>query len=98
MAAKKGIPFTASAPTPLLVTSAILDARGPIKRERRRQLEQLGLYPPRIALSARQNVWLLPEIEAVERAYAAGQTDDEIRALVRYLVEQRKALAPKVAA
>lgn len=87
-----------AAPAPLLVTSAQLDKRGPFKRERRRQLEKLGLYPPRIPLSTRLNVWPLAEIEQVERAIAAGQSDDEIRALIRYLVEQRGCLALKVAA
>lgn len=87
-----------TAPPPLLVTAAQLDKRGPFKRERRRQLEVLGLYPPRIALGTRLNVWPLTEIEAVERAMAAGQSEDDIRALVRYLVEQRKAAALKVAA
>jgi hypothetical protein len=85
-------------PTPVLVTGATLDKRGPFKRERRRQLEVLGLFPPRIPLSKRLNVWPLAEVETVERAVAAGQSDDDIRALVRYLVDQRKAAVLKVAA
>lgn len=80
-------------PSPTLVSGATLDKRGPYRRERRRQLEQQGLFPQRIALSSRFNVWPLHEVEAVERALLAGQSHDDIRALVRYLADQRKVAA-----
>lgn len=80
-------------PAPTLVSGKTLDQRGPYRRERRRQLEQQGLFPPRIPLSSRFNVWPLHEVEAVERAILAGQSNDDIRALVRYLADQRKVAA-----
>jgi hypothetical protein len=71
------------------ILAAELDERGPYQRERRRQLEVAGLYPPRVRFNARKNVWVLAEIEAWENARAAGATDDQVRELVRQMVAER---------
>lgn len=75
-----------------------LDKRGPYSRERRRQLEKQGVYPPRVILSKRLNVWLRSEIEAWENARAAGATDDQVRQLIRDMVAARAQLMPAKAA
>lgn len=78
-----------NSPASILVRSDELDRRGPYKRERRRQLELVELYPPRIVLNRRTNVWVRAEVEAWERARAAGATDDQVRELVRQMVAER---------
>ena len=80
---------TMNSPASILVRSDELDRRGPYKRERRRQLELVELYPPRIVLNRRTNVWVRAEVEAWERARAAGATDDQVRELVRQMVAER---------
>jgi prophage regulatory protein len=52
--------------------------------------ERTGLFPPRIAMSARMNVWLEDELFAVNAAVIAGKADDEIRELVKRMVAARK--------
>ena len=75
--------------TATFIQAAEMDTRGPYQRERRRQLEKAGLYPPRIALNCRKNVWIRVEVEAWERAKAAGASDDTIRALIRRMIAAR---------
>jgi predicted DNA-binding transcriptional regulator AlpA len=73
------------------IDSRELDERGPYHRERRRQLEVAGLFPPRIRLSARRNGWLRSELVIWERAKAAGFTDDQMRELIARMLEARAA-------
>lgn len=82
-------------PASILVRSDELDHRGPYKRERRRQLERKKLYPPRIVLNRRTNVWIRAEIEAWEKARAAGATDAQVRDLVQRMVAARVDGMPK---
>lgn len=85
--------------TATFIQAAELDERGPYQRERRRQLEGAGLYPPRIRFNCRKNVWVREEVEAWERAKAAGASDDTIRALIRRMIAARADGMPqKVAA
>ena len=49
-----------------------------------------GTFPPPIRIGARASAWLDHELEAVIGAYAAGASDDEIRALVAQLVAARR--------
>lgn len=72
------------------IDSAKLDKRGPYARERRRQLEIAGLFPPRIRLSIRRNVWPLAEIEVWERAKIAGASESQVRELIRGMVAARR--------
>lgn len=48
-----------------------------------------GLWPPGVRLGLRAKGWPSDECEAVLAARKAGQSDDEIRALVRTLVAAR---------
>jgi prophage regulatory protein len=79
------------------IRSAELDERGPYQRERRRMLEVAGLYPPRIRLNCRTNVWIRSEVEAWESAKAAGATDDQVRTLITRMVEARGNAMPAMA-
>jgi prophage regulatory protein len=49
-----------------------------------------GLFPKPINLGARAVAWLNSENEAVLAAMIAGQSPDEIKQLVKNLVEARK--------
>ena len=49
-----------------------------------------GTFVPPVKISDRAGGWPENEVEAVVAAQIAGQSDDEIRALVKQLVEQRK--------
>lgn len=80
----------------MFIRSSELDVRGPYKRERRRQLEVAGIYPPRIALPGGQNVWLEAELHTWERAAAAGASPDSLKALVCRLVEARASAAADI--
>lgn len=51
--------------------------------------EDAGMFPPRIRLSTTLNVWPSDEIDAYIAAVTRGTSDDEMRALVKRLVEQR---------
>lgn len=54
---------------------------------------QAGLFPPQFNLGLkRHSVWLDHEVDAVIAARAAGGTDEEVRALVRELVNSRRDL------
>ena len=80
------------------IRSNELDERGPYQRERRRLLELAGLYPPRIALNCRINVWIRVEVKSWERAKAAGASDETIRELIRRMVTARADGMPQQAA
>ncbi|MCB0246024.1 MAG: AlpA family phage regulatory protein [Xanthomonadales bacterium] len=73
-----------------LLRSAVMDQRTPYKRERRRELEKLGLHPPRIMLSARCAVWLEQEVDRWQAALAAGCNESEVRELVGRMVAERE--------
>jgi prophage regulatory protein len=49
-----------------------------------------GLLPPPVSLGLRSVGWPQTEIEAINAARIAGQTDDQIRALVAELQASRK--------
>jgi len=52
-----------------------------------------GLFCPPIRISAGVVAWIADEVHAIEAAWAAGKTEDEIRALVAELVEARSKAA-----
>ena len=54
---------------------------------------KLGLMPPAVSLGQRAVAWVNFEIDAVNKALLAGATEDEIKALVVKLVEQRQQAA-----
>ncbi len=55
-----------------------------------------GLLPPPIRMGKRSVGWLESEINAIVFARAKGQSDEEIRSLVKQLVEQRKNIEQKI--
>lgn len=50
-----------------------------------------GLFPPPIKLGPRTSGWPDSDGDAINAAYAAGRSDDEIRNLVKRLVAERTA-------
>lgn len=50
-----------------------------------------GLMPPPVRIRGR-TAWPAYELDALNRAEIAGASDDEIRALVRQLLQQRKSM------
>lgn len=54
---------------------------------------RLGLFTPPVKVGARASAWPRHELEAINAARLAGKSDDEIRELVRKLVEQRRVAA-----
>lgn len=60
-----------------------------LRRSALQAREDAGLLPPRIRLSPTLNVWPSDEIDAYIAAVVAGKSDDDIRLLVKRLVEQR---------
>jgi prophage regulatory protein len=57
-----------------------------------------GLLPPPIKRGRRFTFWPHYEIDAIAQAEIAGKSKEEIRGLVKKLVEQRSELKPMVAA
>ena len=56
----------------------------------------LGTFAPPIKQGPRAAAFIVEEVEAVMRARAAGASTEEIKALVRRLVADRKAAAPAI--
>lgn len=48
-----------------------------------------GLFPPPISIGARAVAWPSNEVESLINAQIAGKTHDEMRLLVKVLVEKR---------
>lgn len=57
-----------------------------------------GLMVPGVRIGANAVAWPEDELAALNAARIAGQSDDEIRALVKRLVAARKASADQVSA
>lgn len=53
------------------------------------ELIQKGLMPPGIFLSGRSVAWPAHELQAIAAARLGGQTEEELRALVKRLVADR---------
>lgn len=53
------------------------------------QMVSDGLFPPPVKMSRRCSSWPLVEIQTVVRARAALKDDEEIRALVKEIVQTR---------
>ena len=56
-----------------------------------------GLMVPGVRIGANAVAWPDFELEAINRAKIAGATEDEIRALVRKLIEARRQPEPEAA-
>ena len=70
--------------------SSVLKKKSDSRTSLYKQIKE-GLFPPGVKLGARRVAWPDYEIESVLRARIAGQTDDQIRALVAELQANRKA-------
>ncbi len=57
-----------------------------------------GLLPPPISIGGATSGWPDNEIDAINAARIAGQSDDQIRKLVKGLVAARKAATAQMAA
>lgn len=56
-----------------------------------------GTMPPPIRRGTKWSRWPQSDVQRVEAAIVAGATDDELRALVRELLDQRAAGRPRAA-
>lgn len=79
--------------TSLLRKPSVLSKRGRGNSQLYREIAD-GLMTPGIRRGAHCTVWPAYEIDAINRAEIAGATPDELRALVRQLVEQRTRMRP----
>jgi prophage regulatory protein len=70
--------------------SSVLKKKSDSRTSLYKQIKE-GLFPPGVKLGARRVAWPDYEIESVLKARIAGQTDDQIRALVAELQTNRKA-------
>ena len=69
--------------------SADADSRTGYKKSARAKKISEGLLPPPVSLGGRASAFLAHELDAVAIARARCATDDEVRALVTRLVEER---------
>jgi len=63
---------------PSFIAMPEVTRRTGFKRERIRQLEAMGKFPKRIALSARRNVWIEGEVDAWVAARISERTNESI--------------------
>ncbi|NDF98916.1 MAG: AlpA family phage regulatory protein [Chitinophagia bacterium] len=70
--------------------SSVLKKKSDSRTSLYKQIKE-GLFPPGVKLGARRVAWPDYEVESVLKARIAGQTDDQIRALVAELQANRKA-------
>lgn len=69
--------------------SSVLKKKSDSRTSLYKQIKE-GLFPPGVKLGARRVAWPDYEVESVLKARIAGQTDDQIRALVAELQANRK--------
>jgi prophage regulatory protein len=84
---------SAAIDTSFLRPEAVLARRGCQKTQLYREIKR-GVVTPGIKKGLKWVVWPAYEIDAINRAEIAGATQDELRALVRQLLEQRKQMSP----
>jgi len=76
--------------TTLVTTNRVADKRARSRSQLFVDIK-VGLMPPplRTRPGRKTNAWPAYEIDAINRAEIAGASDQEIRLLVRHLIEQR---------
>jgi prophage regulatory protein len=72
----------------------LLERRGDSRSNTYRDVEA-GLWTPPIKLGPRYSAWPTHEVDQLIAARIAGASHDEIRALVRSLMIQRRQLMPR---
>jgi prophage regulatory protein len=73
----------------ILRLPAVLSKRGCSRSTQYGDIKK-GLYTPPVALGPNTAGWPEYEVDVLNAARTAGKSDDEIRALVARLVEERK--------
>ena len=48
-----------------------------------------GVFPPGVSIGLRSTRWIMAEVTLIQRAWAQGASQDELRALVQALVAAR---------
>lgn len=76
----------------LLALSEVEQKTG-LKKSKLYDAEADETFPPGVRLSSRCSRWVEAEVDAVIHAMIAGATPDQLRTLVRSLVEKRKTTA-----
>lgn len=76
----------------ILRLQPVLDARGKRRSSHYNDVAS-GLFTRPVKIGPRAAGWPETEVAALQAARIAGKTDDEIKALVRALEAQRKAVA-----
>jgi prophage regulatory protein len=76
----------------MLRLPAVIQRRGDSRSGVYRDIER-GTWTPPVRIGERASAWPEHECDAILRARIAGKSDDEIKVLVRELIEQRKPAA-----
>jgi predicted DNA-binding transcriptional regulator AlpA len=76
----------------LLALSEVQQKTG-LKHSKLYVAEADGTFPPGVRLSSRCTRWVEAEVDAAIHAMIAGATPDQLRALVRSLIEKRQTIA-----
>jgi prophage regulatory protein len=79
-------------PVKFIRTTLVLDRSGLSKSTLRRRIQE-GLFVPPCSLGERAFAFLELEVNTILNAMAAEKSTDEIKELVKNLVEQRQKLA-----
>ena len=75
-----------------------VEAQSGLKKSMVYNLVSRGEFCPPVKISERSVAWISDEIEAINAARIAGQSNDQIRELVKTLMAKRKKLADEVLA
>jgi prophage regulatory protein len=85
------------AETTLLRLEPVISRRGRSRAQLYIDIKRGTMTPP-VRLGEKLSAWPSHEVDALNRAEIAGATQDELRALVQQLLEQRKKMRPMRAA
>ena len=78
----------------LLKLPMLIGERYPRSRSSLYEDIRLGIFVPPIKLGARAVAWLSEEVETLKVARTAGVTTEQVRSVVRQLIEARKSSDP----
>ena len=73
----------------ILRLPALIEKTG-LQRSTIYALQSIGLLPPSVSIASRAVAWVASEVDAVIAARISGDSDEQIRELVRSLVVARK--------
>ena len=81
----------------LLRAEAVIERRGRSRSQLYLDIRHGVMTPPVRLRGGKLSAWPSHEVDALNRAEISGASDEELRALVRQLVEQRAAGRPNAA-